>query len=91
MAKTKVRQSEEPAKEIPTEVLASSIVAIAEGVRKLRAGRLNDKALLLLIQHAAPNVGPRNYSPLSIKEIRAVLDGIESLETTYLRKPDKQK
>lgn len=75
---------------VPTEVLASSIEAIAAGVAKLRAGRLNDKALVLLIQHAAPSVGrypPRN---ITAKEVRAVMEGIESLEKTYL-KPKKEK
>ena len=90
MAKvTTVRQPAEPEKQVPTEVLASSIVAIAEGVRKLRAGPLNDKALFLLIQHAAPNVGRHGYTPLSIKDIRATLDGIDALEETFIRKPNK--
>jgi len=78
-----------PENEVPTEILADAIVAISQGVRKLRAGRLNDKALCMLIAHAAPGVGPRGYKPVSQKEVRAVLDGIDSLEATYLKKPAK--
>ena len=77
-----------PSDEVPTEILADSIVAIADGVRRLRAGRLNDKALYLLIQNAAPmRKGGRGRAParLATKDIRAVLDGIESLSSTYLK------
>lgn len=66
-------------RQVPVEVLAESIKAIAEGVRKLRAGSLNDRALFLLIQNAAPGA-------LSIKDIKAVFTGIDSLEGEYLRK-----
>ncbi len=90
MAKIAVKQSEDKTKEVATEVMASSIVAIAEGMRKLRSGRLNDKALFLLIQSAAPSVGGRGgYAPISIKDIKAVFEGIDSLESTFLRKPAK--
>lgn len=74
--------------EVPAEILAQSIVDVAEAVKKLRATRLNERALFLLIQHAAPNPnGKRSYgrSPLSIKQIQAVFEGIESLEREYLK------
>ena len=74
-----------PEKEVPTEILADSIVAMAAGIRKLRSGRLTDSALFLLIQSAAPTVG-RNYKPLSLKEIKAVFAGIDALEASYIRK-----
>lgn len=80
----KVVQDAEEA--VPTEILATSIRAIAEGVRRLRSGSLTDRALFLLIQDASPNVGARKYRPPSIKEIRAVFDGIDSLDRTFLRK-----
>lgn len=75
----KVAQSEPP---VPAEILADSIVAIAQGVRKLREGRLNDRALLLLIQHAAPS---NNGVVLTQREVTAVLAGIENLEREYLK------
>lgn len=82
----KIVVEQTPENEIPVEVLAGEISAIAAGMKKLRSGRLNDTALCLLIQHAAPS--PKKYgSPLSIRAIKAVLDGIASLEATYLKKP----
>lgn len=69
---------------VAVRVLAESIVAISEGVRRLRAGPLNDKCLRLLIQHAAARDDKGRKIPDFI--IRDVLDGIESLEKTYLRK-----
>lgn len=84
--KLTVRQTEDV---VPTEVLAASIVAISAGIKKLRSGRLNDRALFLLIQHASDPVKKGKYSksPPSIGTIKAVLDGIEGLEKMYLRKP----
>ena len=82
MSKVKVSQAEDQ-KEVPVEVIAQSIEAISVGIKKLRAGPLNDKALILLIQHATPllSYGKR----VGTTEIKAVLTGIESLEKTYLK------
>lgn len=76
MPKVAIKQTEP---EVPTEIMADAIVAICQGVRKLRLGRLNDKALLLLIQNATPGNVPQ-------RAIKAVLDGIDNLERMYLRK-----
>lgn len=64
---------------VTTEVLAESIVSVAESMRKLRAGRLNDKCLFLLIQHAAPG-------KIYLTDIDLVFKAIEALEHTYLKK-----
>jgi hypothetical protein len=73
---------------IAVEVLAESIKAISDGVRKLRSGRLNDKALLLLIQHACP--AERKYGPKpGVGTIKAVLAGMDALERTYLKPKNK--
>lgn len=72
-----VKQNEETP--VPVEVLAASIVSISEGVKKLLAGPLNDRALHLLIQHAAPTV-------LTIREIKSVLQGLVDLQKTYVKK-----
>lgn len=86
----KVVLKQNPDELIPTEILAESIVAISEGIRKLRQGRLNDRALFLLIQAAAPNVGGKySHLPISIKEIKAVFEGIDALESMFLKKPTK--
>jgi len=77
-------------KPVPVEIIADSIVSISDGLRKLRAGRLNDRALILLIQHASPMAGAgRLRKPISAKEVRAVLEGIESLEREYLKPKPK--
>jgi len=87
MKKVKVIQDKES--ELPIEVLAKSIEAISRGIQRLRAGRLNEKALLLLIQHASPSPY-RSGQRVCISEIKAVLDGMQSLEKTYLKKPAQQ-
>ena len=84
--KTTVRVvQKDDAKPMPVEIIAESIKAISEGIKKLRNSPLNDKALMLLIQHAAPYAGRYNQK-IGLTEIRAVLEGIESLEATYLKK-----
>lgn len=71
--------------EIPVEIIAQAIVAISEGIKKLRSSRLKDDALFLLIQRASPDL--RNpYRKVGIKEIEAVFEGIESLERKFLKK-----
>ncbi len=78
----KVTVVQKPEAEVPTEVLAQAIIDIAAGMKKLRSGRLNDRALILLIQSAVGSVP----SPVSQRDIRAVLDAIQSLEAIYIRK-----
>lgn len=85
MSKVVVKQN--PEKETPVEVLADAIVAIAQGIKVLRGSRLNDKALHMLIAHAAPPVGTRPAQRISQRDVRAVLEGIASLEATFLKKP----
>ena len=68
--------------EVPTEILAEAIVSISASIKKLREGPLNDKALMLLIQHATPR--GRN---VTIRDIETVLIGMGSLEATYINKP----
>lgn len=59
--------------EATTEVLSSAILTIAEGIKKLRAGKLSDRALLLLIQD---NCGER----IGLEKIRMVLDAMGGLK-----------
>lgn len=82
-----IKQS--PENEVPTEVFATSVKSISDGIKKLRSGRLNDRALFLLIQDAVGGVGPERgpKQKLALRDIKAVLDGIEALERTFLRKP----
>lgn len=46
MTKITVKQDEN--KPVLVEVMAEAIVAISEGIKKLRSGPLNDRALILL-------------------------------------------
>lgn len=73
---------------MPVEVLAESISSIAQGVKKLLAGPLNERALVLLIQNACPQVGKYPPHAITQKEVKAVLEGLQSLEKEYL-KPKK--
>jgi hypothetical protein len=64
--------------EVAADVLATALVAISEGVTKLRAGRLNDRALTVLL-HDITGV-PR-------RDIKVVLNGLETLKSAYVRQP----
>jgi len=69
---------------VPIEIMAEHIKAISDGVKKLMDGPLNKRAIFLLIQNATPTF--KGGAKISITEIRAVLDGIESLESVYLKR-----
>jgi hypothetical protein len=89
MAAKKIVVKQDPEAEVPTEVLADAIVAIAEGVRKLRSGRLQDRTLCMLIADAAPGYGAYPRKTVSLRDVKAVLDGIEALERTHLKPKPK--
>lgn len=87
MAKNVVVKQNAQDKEIPVEVLAEAILAISQNIKALRRGRLTDKALLLLITHAAPQTGTRgSKKSISQREVKAVLAGIDNLEREYLKR-----
>jgi len=69
---------------VPTEILAESIRTISEGIRKLRAGPLNERCLVLLIQESVCGHQTGRKS-LSRADIKAVLDATESLKQIYLK------
>lgn len=89
MKKLIVKQNEE--KPVPVEVLAESIKNISAGVKKLLEGPLNERALLLLIQNAAPSIGSYPSRKVTNTEVRAVLEGIESLERVYIKNKNTKK
>ncbi len=70
------------------ETIANEIKSLAEGVRKLRSGRLNDKALVILLQEAATPVsyGFRTTRKVGKPEIRSVLDALNNLDLYFLKK-----
>lgn len=82
--KVKVKDGDEP---IEVEVIADAIVAISEGMVRLRKSRLKDNALFLLIQHAAPSmkIGMHSEGKPTIRQIKAVIAGIEGLKREYVK------
>ncbi len=87
MAGLKVVQKD--GEEVAPEIIAGAVVAISDGIKKLRASRLNDDALFLLIAKAAPAYGPRwKKEHVTATQVRVVFAGIEALEKTWL-KPKK--
>lgn len=74
---SKVTVVQKPGDEIPTEIIARSIREISDGMKKVRAGQLNDRALVLLIQAA---------SGVNQREVRSVLSALDNLAQTYLKK-----
>lgn len=86
MKKITVKQKEEAP--VALEVLADNILAISEGVKKLRQGRLTDRALVLLIQHASPRLKKGNYGGqvlIPARDVKIVLEGIEGLADAFLK------
>ncbi len=75
-----IKDGEQPE---PLEIMEREILAISVGMKRLRSTRLNDKALFLLIQNAAPHAYGK---AITIKQIESVFEGIESLEKKYLKK-----
>lgn len=80
--KVAIKQPDPPAAEIPTEIIADAIVKLSDGMAQLQRGALNDRALLLLIQHACPSADRP-----STKQIKTILTAIEGLKREYIRKP----
>lgn len=67
------RAGDEPA---PLEILERSIIEIAAGMKAIRNLRLKREAIILLLSSAS-GVGKR--------EVRAVLDSMDHLETIFLK------
>jgi hypothetical protein len=80
MVKSPVKVVQDVTDPIPTEVIATHIRTIAQGIRALRKGpnTLTDRALYLLVKDAAPG-------NLTLKEIAAVFSAIDNLERLYVR------
>lgn len=66
-----------PTTETPDAILANCIAHISRSVRDLRAGRLTDKAIVTLV-HDDTGIGKGT--------IKTVIDSLEHLERTYLKK-----
>lgn len=60
----------------PVEVIAASVLAIADGMKKVNATRLTREALVTLIH---------DHSKVSKGTIRIVLNNLDSLARTWLK------
>lgn len=79
--KTKVKLDEENPE--PMEIVAKAIIDISSAIKKMDAGRLKRRAVVLLIQ---------DQTKLPINHIERVLNAIGDLEKDYVRpKPDTKK
>lgn len=63
--------------EVATEEIARKLDELIEAMKRVRGGRLNDRAIIILLSH---------ITSLGQREIKAVLDGIESMSDYYLKK-----
>lgn len=81
--KREINIKQDENKPLPVEVMAESIKQISNAIVKMRSSRLNDKALCLLISHAC--AGTYHNPKPSPTVVKTVLEGINSLERTFLR------
>ena len=77
MTKYEVKNDDE---ELTEEIIAKSIVTVADGAERLFRSKLNRKAIFLLIQHACPS---SDRPP--IKTIETIFVATQALKKTYLK------
>lgn len=65
----------------PLEVIAQSIIEVAEAFKKIQNSRLSKRVIVLLIKDMTRNIG--------INEIEAILDAVPKLESYYLKSVKK--
>lgn len=66
--------------------IENEIVALSNGIKKLRSGRLNDKAIIALIWDSSSVMRGYSSSKISRVEIREILRAVEDLPAYYLKK-----
>lgn len=71
-----VKITQQEGKEVPAEVLATSIEQIAKGMKTISGTRLNRRALVTLIHE---------NSRVARRDIELILNNLESLETIWLK------
>lgn len=80
----KKRKEKEPLAEFKQQ-----IESIQEGVRLIRESGISEDALYHLIQRASPTYGTRPARKVSIKMIRAVMDGMDALKEYVFPEEDE--
>jgi len=78
-AKATVKINEENPE--PEELIASSIIQLAEGVEKLNKSRLNQRAILVLL---------KDMTGISMNQIDRILKAVGQLKTHYLKELPKK-
>lgn len=73
--KINIKQPETP---VAAEIIATAIVDIAKGMKSLNASRLSRRAIVTLIH---------DHSKVARRDIQIVLNNLDSLEATWLKKP----
>lgn len=71
-----IQKEDSPA--IAAEVTAQAIQEISTAMKKLRAGKLKDKAIALLIRGSVPQW-------ISMGQIKIIMDALENLEKEYCK------
>lgn len=69
----------------PVEDLAQEISSLSEGVKKLLAGRLTDRALVTLIHDALP-IAKYGGKVANRSQIKEILQAASSLKELYIKK-----
>ncbi len=72
-----VKVKQLPEQKIPVEIMAESIKEISDGIKKMRSGKLTDRAIILLIH---------DHCNVSFKDIKSVMDSMQELSSIYLKK-----
>lgn len=67
------------------DVIADEIVMVSDAIKKMRTSRLTEDTMLLLIQNAIGQSGATRYRKISLKAIKAVVEGIEGLAAKHLK------
>jgi hypothetical protein len=77
MKRTRVSVVQDAEKPVEVSVLAQSIVDISAAAKRLAQSGLSRKAVVILLAH---------HCGLGQGTVKAVLDGIEELQATYLKR-----
>lgn len=80
MAKERIKIKKDDENPEATELLAKSIIQIAEGIEKINKGRLTRRAIVVLLQDMVGS------SKLSKIQINLVLDNLPRLKAWYIKK-----
>jgi hypothetical protein len=73
--KTQIKNN--PENPIPTEIIAESIVKIADGFEAMNKSKLTEKAVIILLQHS---------TGLPMGTIKQVLNAAQDLKRDYIKK-----